>query len=213
MTFRFYLWSTDEHSRQKEYGEFSLDFGTLMQERNLSQGFQDKYDFMVYDPVPMEGDPSIRLKLQYHSRSATIIATINQIKDLQPPHTTILPTGIYVKLIFTNNTANRQQVFKTKVVKGQVPRFEETFNYGVYVTELEEVSLSVEIKAKTLHTEKLSVLEFSCNATGRLGEHWMQMIQAISAGKGVEMSHRISQEKRSRRVNTIARRCSTTAFH
>ena len=210
MVFRFYLWSVDKNSRQREFGEFALDFKEVTKARDLNIGYTDKFDFLVYDTKPLETDPSIRLRLKYHCKSSKIIVSILEIKDLHQSSSAFIQGGIYVKVLLMNNQTRRQQEYKTKHVKGRNPQFHTTFNHNVSLRELEETTMYVHIKARTVHTDTLSVLEFSSNATGRLGEHWTQMIQGISAGYGVEMTHRISQEKR--RPPNLARRFTTTTF-
>ena len=210
MVFRFYLWSVDTHSRQKEFGEFALDFKEVFEKRDLSIGFTEKYDFLVYDTKPQERDPSIRLKLKYHYKSGKMIVSILEIRDLDKSPSAVIPASIYVKVLFVNNQTGKQMEYKTKHVKGQNPQFHTTFNHKIQLTDLEETTMYVQIKARTVHTDTLSVLEFSSDATGRLGEHWTQMIQGIAGGYGVEMTHRISQEKR--RPQKFVRRMTTTTL-
>ena len=210
MVFRFYLWSVDAHSRQKEFGEFALDFEEVFQKRDLSIGFTEKYDFLLYDTKPQERDPSIRLKLKYHYKSGKMIVSILEIRDLDKSPSAVIPAAIYVKVLFVNNQTRKQMEYKTKHVKGQNPQFHTTFNHKIQLTDLEETTMYVQIKARTVHTDTLSVLEFSSDATGRLGEHWTQMIQGITGGYGVEMTHRISQEKR--RPQKFVRRMTTTTL-
>lgn len=207
--FRFYLWSVDCHSRQKEFGEFALDFKEVFK-RDLSMGFTEKYDFLVYDTKPQERDPSIRLKLKYHCKSGKMIVSILEIRDLDKNPSAVIQAAIYVKVLFVHNLTRVQAEYRTKHVKGQNPQFHTTFNHKVQRGDLEDTTMYVQIKARTVHTDTLSVLEFSSDATGRLGEHWTQMIQGITGGYGVEMTHRISQEKR--RPLLLRRLTTTTLF-
>ena len=93
----------DAHSRQREFGEFTLDFKDMLAGRDLKEGIIEKYDFFVYDTQPRELDPSIKLKLKYHFKSAKLIVTVLEIRDLQHSPWALIPTGIYVKIVFTNS--------------------------------------------------------------------------------------------------------------
>ena len=110
---RFYLWSVDSRSRQREFGEFSLDFKEVVEKRNLKEGFIERYDFFVYDTQPREKDPSVKLKMKYHSKSAKLIVTVLEIRDLQHSPLALIPTGIYVKVVFTNSLTGLVQVNRT----------------------------------------------------------------------------------------------------
>ena len=210
MVFRFYLWSVDKHSRQREFGEFALDFKDVVATQDLYSGYTDKFDFLIYDTKPQDKDPSVRLRLKYHCKTGKLIVSVLEIRDLHHSSSTLIQAGTYVKILFTNTQTRLNQEYKTKHVKGTNPQFHTTFNHNVQLRELEETTMFVQIKARTVHTDTLSVLEFSSDATGRLGEHWTQMIQGISGGYGVEMTHRISQDKR--RPHNLARRMTTTTL-
>eukprot|EP00116_Pleurobrachia_bachei_P000729 sb/3460991/ len=210
----FYLWSIDEKSRQKEYGKFPLHFSEVTGNNDLGTGCFLKFDFLVSDTSPLESEPCLKLKLNYNMQAAKLIVTVMEITELVLPSGTtgIIPPETYIKVTFHNTETDRRTEHKTMSVKGKDPVFNSTFHYPVMVDQLDLLNLVVDVKSKAIHTETLAVLEFSSHSTGRQGEHWMEMIQAISCRNGAVKSHRIALEKSQGAVaamNRNMRRMST----